>query len=121
MTFNSGQFRKGRRKYRQDNPNWKGGRRITSSGYVLILTPGHPYADRKGYVVEHRLVMEQHIDRYLTDNEEVHHKNHDRTDNRIANLKLMTKGQHTRLHNLERPIEKRLYWGKNNHLKVTIF
>lgn len=70
----------------------------TQSGYILIKLKEHPYADGKGYVREHRLVMEKHIGRYLTENEEVHHINGIKDDNRIENLKLCTKETHRYLH-----------------------
>ena len=74
--------------YLGHNPsNFKGGR-MTHKGYVYILKKGHPFADRDGYILEHRFVMEQHIGRYLTSKEIVHHKNHTRNDNRIENLEL---------------------------------
>jgi hypothetical protein len=44
--------------------------------------------------------MENFIGRYLWPWEEVHHKNGDRTDNRIENLDIMTKSQHTTIHNM---------------------
>src|SRR5689334_22036255 len=47
------------------NAGWKGGRRIDKDGYVLIYAPDHPQATKAGYVREHRLVMEQHLERYL--------------------------------------------------------
>ena len=47
---------------------------------------------------EHRTIMEQHLGRPLTDDEVVHHINGDTFDNRIENLQLMTRTEHTRLH-----------------------
>ena len=75
------------------NPRWKGGRKIDGYGYVHILKPNHPNAI-KGYVREHRLVMEKKIKRYLKKNEVVHHINGIKDDNRIKNLKLMTRSKH---------------------------
>ena len=73
----------------EKNPNWNGGRTLNKSGgktYVLILTKNHPLCDRHGYVREHRLVMEKHLDRFLTRKEIVYHINGDSMDNRIENL-----------------------------------
>jgi hypothetical protein len=70
------------------SPKWKGGRTRNAAGYVLVHVPDHPFADSNGYYFEHRLVMEQYLGRYLTKDETVHHINHIKTDNRLANLKL---------------------------------
>jgi len=73
-------------------------------GYKWIYLPNHPNVGVKGYYGEHRYIMEQHIGRILSKKEVVHHINHDRTDNRIENLKLYNStGQHI----------------KENHLKLT--
>lgn len=75
-------------------------RRITTyAGYIMILKPDHPYCDSKGYVREHRLVMEEHLGRYLEPTEVVHHINHVRDDNRIENL-VLYKGynEHNKTH-----------------------
>lgn len=53
-------------------------------------------------ILEHRYIMEQHLDRPLDINEIVHHINGDRLDNRLENLELMTKGEHSTLHNILR-------------------
>lgn len=59
-------------------------------------------------VLEHRHVMEQHLGRKLWRGEIVHHTNHNRLDNRIENLQLMTRSEHTTHHNLIRHARKPL-------------
>lgn len=68
--------------------NWKGGRNKHVSGYIKAIAKGHPLADKNGYVLEHRLVMEEIIGRKLLAQERVHHKNGVRDDNRPENLEL---------------------------------
>ena len=79
------------------NPAWKGGRRVRE-GRILILCKSHPHGDRDGYVYEHRLVMEKHIGRVLLPSENIHHINCDCADNRIENLMLLSKKEHSDLH-----------------------
>lgn len=73
--------------------NWHGGKIVTHYGYVEIHAPDHPYANKRGYVFEHRLVMEKQVGRYLTRQENVHHKNGLRADNRVENLELWSRAQ----------------------------
>jgi len=60
---------------------------VTKSGYVMEWCPTHPKASQ-GVYFQHRLVMEEDLGRFLTQQERVHHLNHDRTDNRRENLAL---------------------------------
>lgn len=93
-----------------NNPNWKGGKFITVYGYAVAKAPkGHPYAD-KGYVKEHRLTMEAHIGRFLSPDEHVHHINHDKLDNRIENLQIVTPSEHAKIHQ-----PKGSYFGVHAH------
>ena len=64
----------------------------------MVLAKDHPDADAKGYVWEHRLVMERVLGRQLLPWEVVHHINEDKGDNRPENLEVMTKGEHNALH-----------------------
>lgn len=88
----------------EGHPEWKGGRVVDKNGYIHVWAPDHPecqrvnearrqkaggkYYRKEKYIQEHRLVMEQFLGRNLLPTEVVHHKNNDKTDNRIENLEL---------------------------------
>lgn len=82
--------------------NWNGGVHYTGKGYKMIYSPDHPNSTTRGYVMEHRLVMEEKIGRLLKEDEVVHHKNGIKDDNRIKNLELMKFSKHTAKHNKQR-------------------
>lgn len=79
------------------NGRWIGGIHIRD-GYREVYMPDHPKPKHGNYVREHRLIMERHLGRYLTDDELVHHKNGDKLDNRLENLELMSRNKHMSIH-----------------------
>ena len=89
----------GKNRLTDNHPNWKGGRQKTPRGYIYILKKDHPFANKSGHIMEHRLIMEKKIGRYLTKVEVVHHINHKLDDNRIENLILFaTEQEHMKFH-----------------------
>jgi len=73
---------------------------ISSQGvkYNYAHVKNHPYANKRGCVLEHRAVMELHLNRFLTKGEVVHHKDENGKNNKIENLELMTNTKHCSLH-----------------------
>jgi hypothetical protein len=70
-----------------------GSRKRDKGGYVRLYRPEHPNARSGGYVAEHTVVMSELLGRALFPDENVHHKNGVRDDNRPENLELWTKCQ----------------------------
>lgn len=82
-----------------NNASWRGGISHHSQGYICRAAKEHPKADMHGYVLEHRLVMEKILGRYLKDNEIVHHINGIKDDNRPENLMLFSsRRDHVKYH-----------------------
>ena len=83
-------------KRREKSPRWNGGERQRKDGYVICAAPeDHPRpcdTTRGGlkYVLKHRLVMEEHLCRYLNTQEVVHHKDGNPANNSIENLELFS-------------------------------
>lgn len=91
--------------------NWKGGKIKDKHGYIHIWEPEHPNANigrNKAYVLEHRKIMSDFLGRPLKKNETVHHKNGNRSDNRIENLELWSSE-----HPSGQRVEDKIKWAIN--------
>lgn len=72
---------------------------IASKGqYNYARVPDHPNATKRGYVLEHRIVMENKIGRLLTKKEIVHHKDENKKNNISNNLKITDLSAHSKIH-----------------------
>jgi hypothetical protein len=66
---------------------------IDKDGYAWVKNNEFRMFNKKGFIAEHRLVMAKKLRRPLKRMELVHHKNKNRSDNRIENLILIVQGQ----------------------------
>ena len=82
--------------------------RETSFGYLEICVgPNYPGVNGSGRIMVHRKIMQEHLGRPLLKNENVHHKNGDRKDNRLSNLELWSTSQPT-----GQRVEDKLRWAR---------
>ncbi len=72
-------------------------------GYIAV-TVKYSNGTRKT-VLEHREVMERHLKRRLKPSEVVHHKDGNKINNRLRNLEVISRSQHSSRHAKERGIE----------------
>lgn len=82
---------------------------VKKGDYDYAVVKNHPNATKHGYVLYHRIVMENYLGRLLTDNEVVHHLDGDRHNNNIENLELMDRKKHSSMHMIEKYSDKPRY------------
>lgn len=81
------------------NGRWNGGERITHHGYpMLFVGIEHPLADVKGYAYVHLLVWAAAGRPLPGPGEELHHRDDQKTYNRLNNLEVITTAEHARIH-----------------------
>lgn len=80
---------------------------------IRVYDPTHPYCDKDGRVLKHRLIVEENYKLFdskyfetvdnrivLKKSSQVHHLNENHNDNRIENLIPVTRSEHRIIHNL---------------------
>jgi hypothetical protein len=88
--------------------NYKGGETNTGNAgkYKGILSPNHPFKDKRGYVLKHRLIYEHYLkilfdeDVYIPPTHDIHHiipVDEGGTDT-LINLTCLSKAEHRRRH-----------------------
>lgn len=98
----------------EKNSSFKG-IETTHHDYIWAYVPNHPKANRDGRVLQHRYVIEKNYKEFdenyfdivnnfyiLKDIYDVHHINEVKNDNSLKNLQILTKSEHTTLHNLQK-------------------
>lgn len=90
---------------------WKGGRKRTKRGYILIYVSPDDFffpMSSNGYILEHRLVVAKALGRCLQSWEIVHHKEGcAKDDNRYPEtLQLVTEGQHNQITIMENKMNR---------------
>ncbi len=105
------------------NANWRGGIKVTNTGYISLWLQKdsffYPMAVSNGRILEHRLVMAQHLHRCLLPWEIVHHINGIKSDNRLENLALIKgQGYHNTQFEAEIKRQSRLIANQSKQIEV---
>ncbi len=89
----------------RDGYRWRYKRTFTTKELEILL----PMMNPPYYIPEHRAIVALALGRHLTRNESVHHINGDKLDNRLENLQIFNKSEHSMEHAkfLRREIELR--------------
>ncbi len=112
-------------KYQRSMPRMHEGtvRKKGRDGYIYLVGSDfrrHARRSNAG-VLEHIHVMEQHIGRSVVLGvEEVHHVNGIRDDNRLENLKLVSRSEHSSIHGVSRHFKNFQHWTGSEVVTVPI-
>lgn len=79
---------------------WEIEKIVKKGKYLYAVVRNHPRRIRNDYVLYHRVLMENHLNRLLDVDEHVHHKDGNTHNNDISNLEVMNGIAHRRLHGM---------------------
>ena len=83
---------------------------VSPGGYYRIAVPGEC---RRVFL--HRKIMEEHLNRPLTDTEKIHHINGNKLDNRIENLVVTSQSEHMSKYHLGHAKKLHTYNKQHKH------
>lgn len=98
-----------------NNAHWKGGLSLHTKGYVYEYAPGHPNADKRGYILQHRLRVSEAIGRPLREDEVIDHADENKRNNEVHNLHIYTNAEHSRKHVKQMLRNRGKFVGKVHH------
>lgn len=75
---------------------------ITHEGYIQVYNPKHPRSRDNGYVPEHINNYSKEGKINIPKNLVIHHKDGNKLNNSRKNLQLITRQEHTKIHNLKK-------------------
>jgi hypothetical protein len=82
-----------------DHHRWNEGEKKSSHGYVKVrVGVDHPLADPNGYAYEHLVVWAASGRPLPSSDEVIHHKNGQKNDNRLSNLEVLKRYEHSKQH-----------------------
>lgn len=96
------------------NPAWKGGIWNHSSGYVYIWKPELSWANGKGYIKRANWIWFKKTGEIIKFPFILHHKNENKTDDRLNNLIKITRKEHINLHRLKLNKFKQIKYNTNS-------
>ncbi len=74
---------------------------VKKGDYIYVKDRTHPNATSNGYILLHRVIIENNLGRLLTSSEIVHHKDENKLNNDLSNLEVMSVTDHAKLHHPE--------------------
>jgi len=78
---------------------------VKKGQYLYAIVHNHPNRTKNDYVLHHRIVMENHLNRLLEGKEVIHHIDGDKHNNVVENLEVMKAIEHNSMHGKQKGMD----------------